>query len=105
MSPTGFLPVSDHDPVSRSFLRLVPHILYPAVRTVPVRRRCGPTAGRRLLGAVFVLLGAFWAQPGVRGFGVGLYPELFLPAVLWMFVQGVSHGFAAAPDSTTRRRT
>ena len=41
----------------------------------------------RLLGVVFVLLGAFWAQPVVGGLGGGIYPELFLPAVLWMFVR------------------
>ena len=41
----------------------------------------------RLLGAVLILLGAFWAQPVAGGFGAGLYPELFLPAVLWMFVR------------------
>ena len=41
----------------------------------------------RLLGAVLVLLGAFWAQPVAGGLGVGLYPELFLPAVLWWFVR------------------
>ena len=40
----------------------------------------------RLLGAVLVLLGAFWAQSVAGGLGVGLYPELFLPAVVWLFV-------------------
>ena len=85
VSPTGFLPVSDMTPAA-SFFRIVPHVLYPA---------CGLllfVGGRfdrraRLLGAVLVLLGAFWAQPVTRGFGVGLYPELFLPALLWMFVR------------------
>lgn len=85
VSATGFLPVSDLAPPA-AFLRIVPHVLYPA---------CGLLlfiGGRfdrraRLLGAVLVLLGAFWAQPVVGGLGVGLYPELFLPAVLWMFVR------------------
>ena len=80
-----FLPVSEMTPAA-AFLRIVPHVLFPV---------CGLVlfiAGRfdrraRLLGVVFVLLGAFWAQPVVGGFGAGIYPELFLPAVLWMFVR------------------
>ena len=85
VSPTGFLPVSDMTPSSVVF-RLVPHVLYP-VCGLFLFVSGGSDRRARLLGAVFVLLGAFWAQPGVRGFGVGLYPELFLPAVLWMFVR------------------
>ena len=80
-----FLPISDMSPAA-AFLRMLPHVLYPL---------CGLAlfaGGRfdrraRLLGAVLVLLGAFWAQQVVGGFGAGLYPELFLPAVLWMFVR------------------
>jgi len=82
---TGFLSVSDMTPAA-AFFRILPHVLYPA---------CGLLlflGGRfdrraRLLGAVLVLLGAFWAQPVVGGFGIGLYPELFLPALLWLFVR------------------
>ena len=85
VSARGFLPVSDMHPAA-VFFRLVPHVLYPVCGLVLL------IGGRfdhraRLLGAVFILLGAFWAQPVVGGFGIGLYPELFLPAVLWMFVR------------------
>ena len=80
-----FLPVAEMTPWA-AFFRIVPHVLYPVCGLVLV---AGGRFDRRarLLGAVFVLLGAFWAQPVVRGFGVGLYPELFLPAVLWLFVR------------------
>ena len=81
----GFLPVSDMHPAA-VFLRIVPHVLYPVCGLVLfIGGRFDHRA--RLLGAVFILLGAFWAQPVVGGFGIGLYPELFLPAVLWMFVR------------------
>ena len=84
-----FLSASEMTPAAR-FFRILPHVLYPV---------CGLLlfiGGRfdrraRLLGAVLVLLGAFWAQPVVGGFGAGLYPELFLPAVLWMFVREFPH--------------
>ena len=80
-----FLPVSDMTPPAR-FFRLLPHVLYPVCGLVLfIGGRFDRRA--RLLGAVFLLLGAFWAQPVVGGFGAGLYPELFLPAVLWMFVR------------------
>ena len=85
VSPTGFLPVSEMTPAA-SFFRIVPHVLYPVCGLLLF---VGGRFDRRawLLGAVLVLLGAFWAQPVTRGFGVGLYPELFLPALLWMFVR------------------
>ena len=80
-----FLPVSDMTPAAR-FFRLLPHVLYPVCGLVLfIGGRFDRRA--RLLGAVFLLLGAFWAQPVVGGFGAGLYPELFLPAILWMFVR------------------
>ena len=85
VSARGFLPVSDMHPAT-VFLRLLPHVLYPVCGLVLfIGGRFDHRA--RLLGAVFVLLGAFWAQPVVGGLGIGLYPELFLPAVLWMFVR------------------
>ncbi len=88
-SARGFLPVSDMTPSAR-FFRIVPHVLYPACGLVLfVGGRFDRRA--RLLGAVLVLLGAFWAQPVVDGFGAGVYPELFLPAVLWMFVREFPH--------------
>ena len=80
-----FLPVSEMTPLA-TFLRIVPHVLYPVCGLVLfIGGRFDRRA--RLLGAVFVLLGAFWAQPVVQGLGVGLYPELLMPAVLWMFVR------------------
>ena len=80
-----FLPVSEMSPAA-AFFRIVPHVLYPACGLVLL---IGGRFDRRvrLLGVVFVLLGAFWAQPVVGGLGAGIYPELFLPAVLWMFVR------------------
>ena len=85
VSARGFLPVSDMTPAA-AFFRIVPHVLYPVCGMVLfVGGRFDRRA--RLLGMVFILLGAFWAQPVVGGFGAGLYPELFLPAVLWMFVR------------------
>ena len=84
-SERAFLPVSDMTPAA-AFLRIVPHVLFPVCGLVLF---AGGRFDRRarLLGVVFVLLGAFWAQPVVEGFGAGLFPELFLPAVLWMFVR------------------
>ncbi len=84
-SARGFLPVADMSPPA-VILRIVPHVLYPVCGLVLF---LGGRFDRRarLLGAVLVLLGAFWAQPVVGGLGAGLYPELFLPAVLWMFVR------------------
>ncbi|MCY4659493.1 MAG: serine/threonine-protein kinase [Acidobacteria bacterium] len=81
----GFLPVEDLSP-SALLLRIVPHVLYPVCGLVLY---LGGRFDRRsrLLGAVLVLLGAFWAQPVAGGLGVGLYPELFLPAVFWLFVR------------------
>ena len=85
VSNRAFLPVSEMTPAA-AFFRMVPHILYPACGLVLfIGGRFDRRA--RLLGVVFVLLGAFWAQPVVGGLGAGLYPELFLPAVLWMFVR------------------
>ena len=85
LSPRTFLPVADMSPATR-FLRTVPHLLYPLCGLVLfVGGRFDRRA--RLLGAVLILLGAFWAQPVVDGLGVGVYPELFLPAVFWMFVR------------------
>ena len=85
VSPRGFLPVSELTPPAL-FFRMVPHVLYPVCGLVLfIGGRFDRRA--RLLGVVFFLLGAFWAQPVVDGFGLGLYPELFLPAVLWMFVR------------------
>ncbi len=80
-----FLPVSEMSPAA-AFFRIVPHVLYPACGLVLL---IGGRFDRRarLLGVVFVLLGAFWAQPVVGGLDAGIYPELFLPAVLWMFVR------------------
>ncbi len=84
-SARGFLPVEDLSPAAL-LLRIVPHVLYPLCGLVLyVGGRFDRRA--RLLGAVLVLLGAFWAQPVAGGLGVGLYPELFLPAVLWLFVR------------------
>ena len=85
VSNRAFLPVSEMTPAA-TLLRMVPHVLYPACGLVLL---IGGRFDRRarLLGVVFVLLGAFWAQPVVGGFGAGVYPELFLPAVLWMFVR------------------
>ena len=81
----GFLPVADMHPAA-TFFRIVPHVLYPLCGLVLfIGGRFDHRA--RLLGTVFILLGAFWAQPVVGGLGIGLYPELFLPAVLWMFVR------------------
>ena len=79
-----FLPVEDLSP-GALLLCLVPHVLYPVSGLVLY---LGGQFDRRsrLLGAVLVLLGALWAQPVAGGLGVGLYPELFLPAVLWLFV-------------------
>ena len=84
-SARGFLPVEDLSPAAL-LLRILPHVLYPVCGLVLY---LGGRFDRRsrLLGAVLVLLGAFWAQPVAGGLGVGLYPELFLPAVLWMFVR------------------
>ena len=80
-----FLPVADMVPATL-FLRTLPHVLYPLCGLVLfIGGRFDRRA--RLLGAVLILLGAFWAQPVVDGLGAGLYPELFLPAVLWMFVR------------------
>ncbi|MCY4119679.1 MAG: hypothetical protein OXG72_02015, partial [Acidobacteria bacterium] len=81
----GFLPVEDMS-LAALPLRIVPHVLYPVCGLVLY---LGGRFDRRsrLLGAVLVLLGAFWAQPVAGGLGVGLYPELFLPAVLWLFVR------------------
>ena len=89
VSARGFLPVSEMTPAAR-FFRIVPHVLYPLCGLLLL---AGGRFDRRarLLGAVLVLLGAFWAQPVVDGFGIGLYPELFLPAVLWMFVREFPH--------------
>ena len=85
VSARGFLPVSDMQPAAVVF-RVVPHVLYPVCGLVLfIGGRFDRRA--RLLGAVFILLGAFWAQPVVDGFGSGLYPELFLPAILWTFVR------------------
>ena len=85
LSARGFLPVTEMTPTAR-FFRILPHVLYPGCGLVLfVGGRFDRRA--RLLGAVLVLLGAFWAQPVVDGFGAGVYPELFLPAVLWMFVR------------------
>ncbi len=80
-----FLPAAEMTPPA-AFFRLIPHVLYPLCGLVLL---VGGRFDRRawLLGAVLVLLGAFWAQPVVGGLGVGLYPELFLPAVLWLFVR------------------
>ena len=89
VSARGFLPVSEMTPAAR-FFRIVPHVLYPLCGLVLfVGGRFDRRA--RLLGAVLVLLGAFWAQAVVGGFGAGLYPELFLPAVFWMFVREFPH--------------
>ena len=85
VSNRAFLPVSEMTPAA-AFFRMVPHVLYPVCGLVLfIGGRFDRRA--RLLGVVFVLLGAFWAQPVVGGFGAGLYPELFLPAVLWTFVR------------------
>ena len=80
-----FLPVDEMTPAAL-LLRLVPHVVYPVCGLVLL---LGGRFDRRarLLGTVLVLLGAFWAQPVAGGLGVGLYPELFLPAVLWLFVR------------------
>ena len=80
-----FLPAAEMTPPA-AFFRLIPHVLYPLCGLVLL---AGGRFDRRawLLGAVLVLLGAFWAQPVVGGLGVGLYPELFLPAILWLFVR------------------
>ena len=85
VSARVFLPAADMSPPA-AFFRIIPHVLYPLCGLVLL---IGGRFDRRawLLGAVLVLLGAFWAQPVVGGLGVGLYPELFLPAVLWMFVR------------------
>ena len=85
ISARVFLPASDMTPPA-AFFRILPHVLYPLCGLVLL---VGGRFDRRawLLGTVLVLLGAFWAQPVVGGLGVGLYPELFLPAVLWMFVR------------------
>ena len=84
-SARGFLPVEEMSPLA-VLARIVPHVLYPVCGLVLF---LGGRFDRRarLLGAVLVLLGAFWAQPVAGGLGAGLYPELFLPAVLWMFVR------------------
>ena len=84
-SARGFLPVADMSPAAL-LLRVIPHVLYPVCGLVLY---LGGRFDRRsrLLGAVLVLLGAFWAQPVAGGLGVGLYPDLFLPAVLWLFVR------------------
>ena len=85
VSTRAFLPVSDMTPPALLF-RMLPHVLYPACGLVLfIGGRFDRRA--RLLGVTFFLLGAFWAQPVVDGFGAGVYPELFLPAVLWMFVR------------------
>ncbi len=85
VSTRSFLPVSEMTP-SALFFRMLPHVLYPACGLVLfIGGRFDQRA--RLLGVVLFLLGAFWAQPVVGGFGAGLYPELFLPAVLWVFVR------------------
>ena len=85
VSTRAFLPVSEMTPPAL-FFRMLPHVLYPACGLVLfIGGRFDRRA--RLLGVVLFLLGAFWAQPVVGGFGAGVYPELFLPAVLWMFVR------------------
>ena len=85
VSTRVFLPVSEMTPAAR-FFRMLPHVLYPACGLVLfIGGRFDRRA--RLLGVALFLLGAFWAQPVVDGLGVGVYPELFLPAVLWMFVR------------------
>ena len=85
VSTRAFLPVSEMTPPAL-FFRMLPHVLYPACGLVLfIGGRFDRRA--RLLGVILFLLGAFWAQPVVGGFGAGLYPELFLPAVLWMFVR------------------
>ena len=85
VSTRAFLPVSEMTPPAL-FFRMLPHVLYPACGLVLfIGGRFDRRA--RLLGVVLFLLGAFWAQPVVNGFGAGVYPELFLPAVLWMFVR------------------
>ena len=85
VSTRAFLPVSEMTPPAL-FFRMLPHVLYPACGLVLfIGGRFDRRA--RLLGVALFLLGAFWAQPVVDGLGVGVYPELFLPAVLWMFVR------------------
>ena len=102
VSPTGFLPVSEMTPAA-SFFRIVPHVLYPVCGLLLF---VGGRFDRRawLLGAVLVLLGAFWAQPG----DAWVSALASIPSSSCRPCSGCSYesfrGSAGVPDSTTRRR-